>query len=223
MVGAVSVAVHQAGADSAERGTARVQVAAPPAKPSATAAVPATPQDLARFVQETVAGTHVTVAAHKRGGWVSTRVSRNGPFAPFLEGSYEQGGKELATLNVYAIRMVAGYTAPNPCVLPSDMVAGRQGAPAPDDRCLSFAQPDGTTVWIWRKGHSPSRPWTTADSRTWDVSYLTAGISVHLLITNQYETTSGQPAYRSPAFDIPDAAMIAVVTNPQMAILADPV
>jgi hypothetical protein len=136
----------------------------------------------------------------------------------YLDGTYSRDGKKLAVISLTAYKGDGTAGDVNPCVLGPGETAGRQGAPAPDDTCTSAAQPDGTTVWFWRKGHSASRSWTTDDTRDWEASYRRAdGIVVNLTISNATGATG--TTYLTPKFDIPDAAMVSVVTAPQVRAL----
>jgi hypothetical protein len=58
----------------------------------------------------------------------------------------------------------------------------------------------------------------TDDTRDWEVSYRRPdGIVVNLTISNATGATG--TTYLTPKFDIPDAAMVSVVTAPQVRAL----
>ena len=133
-----------------------------------------------------------------------------------VAGGYFKNGKKVAVLSLTAHAEAGPDEVGDPCKLRPGDTAGRQGAPAPDDRCTPIAQPDGTKVWIWRMGKSPARPWTTSDTRQWEVRYHRAdGVMVFLSITNTVDGKDG-PAYLKPKFSLTDAQLLAVVTAPEV-------
>jgi hypothetical protein len=64
-------------------------------------------------------------------------------------------------------------------------------------------------VWIWRRGHSPDRPWTTAATKDWEITHVRAGVLVSVFVSNQTPTNS----YYTPAWDIPESTLVAVATS----------
>jgi hypothetical protein len=200
------------GAPSAEPdpvpGDAGRVVAAPvtsgPATPSASPTVP--DQSIVEVVQSLLPGAQVrqvnAPAAPARPTWSA------------VMGSYAPGGQQVANivLETYPNRSEPG----DPCAPRAIGAPGRQGAAAPEDVCTSVPQPDGTMVWIRRDGFSATRPWTTADTRNVQAFHFRSdGRTVNLRLDNMINPDP--PTYYTPAFEVTDAQLVAVVTAPEVA------
>jgi hypothetical protein len=127
-----------------------------------------------------------------------------------------QHGVHVASVEVTVYWSAHPYRG-NPCVLQNGMVAGRQGAPTPDDVCAARPDPHGT-VWIWKMGHSAERPWTTAHTKDWIVSQARAdGTVVTVEATSQIGShPSGRPIYASTPFNIPVDTLVQIATDSQV-------
>jgi hypothetical protein len=128
-------------------------------------------------------------------------------------GSYAPGGQQIAniTLEAHPNRSEPG----SPCAPRAVGAPGRQGAAAPEDVCTSAPQPDGTMVWIRRDGFSASRPWTTADTRNVQAFHFRSDGRTALLRLDNVKQPD-PPIYYTPAFEVTDAQLIAVVTAPEV-------
>jgi hypothetical protein len=167
---------------------------------------------IARLVEARIPGARMVVEP-------AARRPHAGFPGPVVSGTYRVGGRLQANITVVAVTVpdARGRRNTNPCTLQDGQVPGRQGAPAADDTCTRLTGPGGSAVWVWRKGHSPARPWTTAATKEWEINDIRDGVWVQVDVTNTFSPPgddTGRVGYYTPKWDIPESTLVAIATSP---------